>query len=179
MELLDVGADLRVVALELLVHVEEALRDAGLAPVAPGTGLVVTDEVVGAAKDVVLLFFVDLMAGASLFLSLRKLLHAVSALEDEVLGCERATLGLDVQVSEVAPAGMDLKHVPSVLFTIIEVDFGAKLALVATAGLPVSVQSLEIPVLHPPFSGGVFVLLLITLMLVDGLLVLLDDLIEE
>ena len=176
MELLDVGADLRVVALELLVHVEEALRDAGLAPVAPGTGLVVTDEVMGAAEDVVLLFFVDLMAGAGLFLSLRELFHAVSALEDEVLGCERATLGLDVQVSEVAPAGMDLKHVPSVLFTIVEVDFRAELALVATALIAFSVESVEIPVLEVPFS--LFRLRVLRVLLLK-LLVLLDDLVEE
>ena len=176
MELLDVGADLRVVALELLVHVEEALRDARLAPVAPGTGLVVTDEVMRAAEDVVVLFFMDLMAGAGLFLSFRKLLHAVSALEDEVLGCERATLGLDVQVTEIAPAGMDLKHVPSVLITIIEVNVWAKLALVAAALIAFSVKSVEIPVLEVPFS--LFRLRLLGVLLLK-LLVLLDDLVEE
>ena len=74
---------------------------------------------------------------------------------------------------------MDLEHVALVLFPVIELNLRAQLALVAAAMIAFSILAIEVPFLHEPFSLGVLVLLFFTLMLRDGLLVLLDDLVEE
>ena len=58
MLLFEVGTDLLVVALELLVHVDEALRDGNVAVLAPGDWLMVSDEVMGATEDIVVLFVI-------------------------------------------------------------------------------------------------------------------------
>ena len=86
---------------------------------------------------------------------------------------------LDIEVVKVDLAFMNLKHVALVLFTAVEDNMWTKLALVATTGLPFSIQAVEVPVLHEPFFVLLFALLDLSLMLADGLLVLLNDLVKE
>ena len=174
MLLLEVGTDLLVVALELLVHVDEALRDGNVAVLAPGDWLMVSDEVMGAAEDVVVPFFIHFVARAGLALRLWKLPHAISCIEDMVLRHDRTALGLDVEVTEVRLPTVDFHHVLFVRLTILELNSGANLAFIAAALLSFSIKTLKVPVLKPPVK-----LFFLLLRLSSKFLVLLDDFVEE
>ena len=172
--LLEIVADLLVVALELLVDVDKALRDGSVAVLTPGDRLVVRDEVMSAAEDVVVAFFVHLVAWAGLLLRVLDLPKTMRCFEDVVLSLERAALGVDIKVTEVGLCTVGFKHVLFVRLTILELECGAKLALEATALLAIFVQALEVPVLEVPVQ-----LLFLLFSRSCELLVLLDDLVEE
>ena len=174
MLLLEVGTDLLVVALELLVHVDEALRDGNVAVLAPGDWLMVSDEVMGAAEDVVVPFFIHFVARAGLALRLRKLPHAISCLEDMVLSLDGTALSLDVEVAKVRLTTVGFHHVLFVRLTIFELKSGTNLAFVATALLSLSIKTLKGPVLKPPVK-----LFFLLLRLGSKLFVLLNDLVKE
>ena len=66
--LLKVGANLLVVALELLMDVEEALGDSDVAAVAPSDRLVVSDEIMSTAIEIIVVLIVHLLTRARLAL---------------------------------------------------------------------------------------------------------------
>ena len=68
MRLLKVGANLLVVALELLMDVEEALGDSDVAAVAPSDRLVVSDEIMSTAIEIIVVLIVHLLTRARLAL---------------------------------------------------------------------------------------------------------------
>ena len=174
MLLFEVGTDLLVVALELLVHVDEALRDGNVAVLAPGDGLMVSDEVMGAAEDIVVPLLIHFVARAGLALRLWELPHTISCFEDMVLSLDRAARSLDVEVAEVRLPTVGFHHVLFVRFTILELKSRANLAFVAAALLSLSVKTLKVPVLKPPVK-----LFFLLLRLSSNFLVLLDDLVKE
>ena len=137
--LLQVGADLLVVALELLVDVEEATRDGDFAAFAPGDRLVVSDHIVEAAVDVILILIFKFLTSACLSPRFRNWLQAVGLIQNVIKSLHRATLLVNGKVTKVAIAAVGLSHVALVCSTVIKFNIWAQLTLVASTLLSLSV----------------------------------------